>query len=114
MKLQDENFKIWFDHETNRLSFQGALRLNGGTDYNRIFNFISDVHDLDIANLELDFTELEFLNSAGISTLCQFIFAAKKKNKMPIRIVGKQDILWQKKSFANLQRLWDRIELVLR
>ncbi len=113
MKLRDENYSIVFDHTINRLSFQGALRLTRACDYDRIYNFILDVYELDIPRLELDFSDLEFLNSAGISTLCQFIFAAKKKNRMPIVIMGKESVLWQKKSFSNLQRLWDRVELVL-
>jgi hypothetical protein len=113
MKLQDENYKILFDHTANRLCFQGALRLSGTTDYDKVLTFILEVHDLDIPFLEMDFTGLEFLNSAGISTLCQFIFAAKKADKLTVRLIGKQDILWQKKSFANLKQLWSRVELVL-
>ncbi len=113
MKLQDDNFLIRFDPEKNRVFFEGVLRLSGPAEYNRIEQFLLDVLELDLSRLELDFTELEFLNSAGISMLCHFIFQAKDRDKMPLRILGNKEVLWQKKSFANLQQLWEKIELGL-
>jgi hypothetical protein len=35
----------------------------------------------------------------------------KKQNKMPVIVTGNDDILWQKKSFANLKLLWDKVEV---
>jgi hypothetical protein len=113
MKLQDDNFLIRFDEQKNRIFFEGALRLSGPADYGRVERFLLDVLELDLPLLELDFTDLEFLNSAGISMLCHFVFEAKSKDKMGIRILGNKEVLWQRKSFANLQRLWDKVELAV-
>ena len=113
MKLQDDNFLIRFDPQQSRVFFEGVLRLSGPEEYNKIEQFLLDVMDLDLSWLELDFRDLEFLNSAGISMLCHFIFQAKDRDKMPMRIIGNKEVLWQKKSFANLQQLWGKIELSL-
>lgn len=113
MKIESESYRIWFDREGSRVVFEGALRLSGSTDYKPIHQFLLDVHELDIPVLTLDFKELEFLNSSGISTLCRFVFDAKKRDSTPIRIIGTKDVLWQTKSFSNLQKLWDKIELDL-
>jgi hypothetical protein len=113
MRLQDDNFLIRFDPERNRVLFEGVLRLSGPTEYGRIERFLLDILELDLPRLEMDFSDLEFLNSAGISMLCHFIFQAKEKDKMPLAIRGNRDVLWQKKSFSNLQQLWEKIELSL-
>lgn len=111
MKLQGDNYEIRFEEDRNTIMFEGSLRLWDPTDYSKIKQFMLDVHDLNIPELYLNFVRLDFLNSSGISTLCKFILDAKKMNKLNLHIIGNETILWQKKSFENLVKLWDKITL---
>lgn len=111
MKLVGENYRIWFENRNNVIYFEGSLRLWDPMDYQKIHQFMMDIHELDIRELSLNFVKLDFLNSSGISTLCKFILDIKKTNKVCLNITGNEKILWQKKSFENLTKLWEKIVL---
>ena len=114
MKIEHELFKIWFEENQNTVFFEGSLRLWDPTEYTRIKKMLLEIYDLEISDLTMDFLNLNFLNSSGISTLVKFIFEAKKINKHKICIIGNKEILWQKKSFENLTKIWPEIELVMK
>lgn len=114
MQLNDENFSIVFDNNSNTIFFKGSLRLESMNEYRKIEKFMLEVHDLKLENLNLDFTDVDFLNSSGIAMLCKFIIDIKKMDKMPVKFLGNEDILWQKKSFANLKLLWNRVDVEFR
>ena len=111
MIIEDENYKIWYDNEKNTVFFDGSLRLWDPTGYVKIRKMLRDLYSLDTPALLLDFRELKFLNSSGISMLCKFIFEAKDLGQKPIKIIGNQEVRWQIKSFENLKKLWSKIEL---
>ena len=111
MQITDENYNVIFDNNTNTIIFKGALRLESMNEYQKVEKFMIEVHELKLTNLNLDFREVDFLNSSGIAMLCKFIIHVKKMDKMPVKFLGNDDILWQKKSFANLKLLWDRVEV---
>lgn len=109
--IKGDIYTIRYIDEDQAIYFEGSLRLWDPSEYQKIRQFMIDTLELDIEELTLDFVKLEFLNSSGISTLCKFILDAKKINRHPIRVVGNSAILWQKKSFENLSKLWDAIQL---
>ena len=111
MEFNGQDFKINIDNLNNTENLSRSLRLWTPAHYNTIKQFLLDVHDLDIIELQLNFKNMDFLNSSGISMLCTFILEIKKLNKMPVKIIGNKNILWQTKSFQNLKLLWDRLEL---
>ncbi len=111
IKLEDEFYKITFDEEKSTIYFEGALRLNDFSRFEKIKQFMLDIYSLDNKELFIDFLKLDFLNSAGISMLCNFIFDIKDQNKKPVTITGNKDILWQKKSFENLKIIWEGINI---
>lgn len=112
MRLDGENFHIIFDSTTRILSFFGSLRMNDMAEFEKIKKFLREAYDLDNPEILLDFTNLEFMNSAGISTLCKFIFDIKDLSPpKAVTIMGNAAILWQQKSFANLKKIWDRLEI---
>ena len=113
MRLRDEDYEISFDKERGRVSFEGSLRLWHRQEYGKIREFLLAAYAADVPRFELDFTRLEFLNSSGISTLCEFILTARKQERTPIVLIGSKATLWQRRSLENLQKLWDRIEVRL-
>jgi hypothetical protein len=114
MKMEDDLFKITYEEDKNTLFFEGSLRLNDLARFEKIKQFMLDVYGLDTRQLVIDFLGLDFLNSAGISTLCNFIFEIKDQNKKSVTIIGNKNIQWQNKSFANLKIIWDKIEISFR
>ncbi len=113
MRLRDEDYEISFDRERGKVIFEGSLRLWHRQEYGKIRDFLLAAYAADVPRLELDFTRLEFLNSSGISTLCEFILTARKQGRTPIVLVGNKTMLWQRRSLENLQKLWDGIEVRL-
>lgn len=113
LKIEGDIYKIWYIDSENTIYFSGSLRLWDPLEYSRIRQYMIDIYGLDIEKLSVDLTKLDFLNSSGISMLCKFVFEAKKINGVPITIIGRNDILWQKKSLHNLEKLWDQIALKL-
>ena len=111
MKIETDFYEISYDEKKDTIYFKGSLREWDPVEYNKIRKFMLDVHDLDIDNLHLNMLDLDFLNSSGISMLCKFIFEIKRQDKVRLNILGNKDFLWQKKSFWNLKKLWDSIEL---
>lgn len=112
MIIENDDYKIWYDEKNETIFFQGSLRLWDPVSYQKIRQMMLDIYALDTEKLLLDFKNLDFMNSSGISTLCKFIFDAKEMQKKKLKIVGNTEILWQKKSFENLKKIWDQIELV--
>ncbi len=111
MQINGDGYNIVFDDGSNTVNFKGSLRLENMGEYNNIEKFLLDIHELNLPYLNLDFKDVEFLNSSGIAMLCRFIMDVKKINKMPVIVTGNENILWQKKSFSNLKMLWDKVEV---
>lgn len=111
MQIKGDGYGIDFDHENNTVGFKGSFRLENIGEYEKIKQLLSDVHELNLSCLKLDFREVDFLNSSGIAMLCKFIMEVKKIDKMPVIILGNEKILWQKKSFQNLKLLWDKVDV---
>ncbi|MGL1893216.1 MAG: hypothetical protein OCD02_16395 [Spirochaetaceae bacterium] len=113
LKIEGDIYLVWYKDNDHIIHFEGSLRLWDPGEYGRIKQYMLDIYELDTKTLSIDLTKLEFLNSSGISMLCKFVFDIKKGNQLPIIIIGKKDILWQRKSLHNLKKLWDKIELKL-
>ncbi len=113
MRIDGDGYKVVFDPAARTAYFAGTLRLFSSGDYRKIEQFLLEVHAYDIPELMLDFRDLLFMNSLGINMLCKFIIKIKKIDKMPVRIVGNRNILWQVKTFQNLKLLWDKVDLRL-
>ncbi|OHD22221.1 MAG: hypothetical protein A2Y38_18320 [Spirochaetes bacterium GWB1_59_5] len=112
MRIDEESFQVVYDLETKTVSFFGSLRMNELAEFDKIKKFMKEAYELDDLQLMFDFKKLEFMNSAGISTLCKFIFDIKDLTPYkPVIIVGNANILWQRKSFENLKKIWDKLTI---
>lgn len=106
MKIENDNFKIFFNKDEDVVYFSGSLRMNDLKEFTKIKQYLLDVYELDTPQLTLNFHDLTFMNSAGISTLCKFIFEVKELDRKSIKVLGNSEIIWQKKTFRNLQTIW--------
>ena len=83
---------------------------SGGTDAGESG---ADGTDSDGEPLVLDFKELKFLNSSGITALSLFVVGARKAGTPRLKLVGSKATAWQQKSLANFQMLWKEMPLVI-
>lgn len=112
MRIDEATFQLVYDEDSHTVFFHGTLRMNALSEFEKLKKFMHEAYDLEGLELTLNFKDLDFMNSAGISTLCKFIFDIKdltpKKN---VTIVGNVKILWQQKSFENLKKIWSDLNI---
>lgn len=114
MKVEAEEYSVRFTEETARVSFHGAMRLRGPKEYDDIKKVLRHALSKGFPRLELDFSNLKFLNSSGIGTIGQFIVDARRLGTTRIAIFGSEAHPWQARSLGTLQRVWQDVELVIR
>lgn len=111
MVMESDLFKIQYDNADHTVYFKGTLRMNNLDDFSKIKKFLLEIFDLESPCLIMNFVDLEYMNSAGMNTMCQFILEVKDNTDKIIKVIGNDTILWQKKSFNNLKILWDKLEV---
>ena len=113
MKLQHENYSAeLFGNHTVRLS--GTFRLQGKEQYLEILTLLANAIESANGSLTIDVTDLNFLNSSGISSLSIFVIQAREAGHKNIKIIGSEKHSWQAKSLKNFQKLWKQIEVEFR
>lgn len=110
--LAGDGYQAEYDSARGCVRLQGSLRLNGLTEYAPISDLLDEALD-GSAQLELDLTQLEFLNSSGIATLSKFVIAARNRKTCELTIRGSNAVPWQGKSLNNLKRLMPALTLTL-
>ncbi len=111
MILHAGDAKVTYDKENQDVKFEGSMRLANMKEYDQVTEFLKENTNGLAGKLTLDFTELQFLNSSGITTLSLFILNCKKKGDVELLVKGSKDVAWQQKSLANFKKLWSDIHL---
>ncbi|MCV6636843.1 STAS domain-containing protein [Candidatus Albibeggiatoa sp. nov. NOAA] len=104
-ELKSDTYSIWYDAEAGTIYCKGTLRLRGIPDYQPVAQLFTQVIEKEPANLTLDVTGLEFLNSSGIHVLSKFIIGVRQKKTIEMLMRCSNEIPWQGKSLKNVQRL---------
>lgn len=110
-KINGEEYTVQYDSATATIVFQGCLSLTGIEDFAPISDLLEATLDNAAPKLILDLRQLEFLNSSGISVLSRFVIKARNQSLTTLIVQGSDNIIWQKRSLKNLQRLMPAMEL---
>jgi hypothetical protein len=111
-QLKGDEYEVTHNPQTRSVSFRGTIRLQTTDDYLPIVELLQRALDAAAgATLNLDFRQLQFLNSSGISTVSKFVIAARKQDRVSLIVQGNSDIYWQQKSLGNLQKLWPKVQI---
>lgn len=111
MKINTEDYSIFYDQETTTVICKGSLRLSGMDGYQPIVQLLSDIAEQQPSTITLNLKELQFLNSSGINVLSKFVIKVRQKKNIQMVVKGSKDIPWQGKSLKNLQRLMPSLKL---
>ncbi|MBM9592477.1 hypothetical protein JWG41_19795 [Leptospira sp. 201903075] len=112
MEIKDLDYNIQYNEATKTVKFVGSIRLQNLPAYEPIKLFLRDAAKLSQGSaLTLDFRDLQFVNSSGITTLSMFIIDSRKTAAYQIKIQGSTNISWQSKSLSNFKKLWDQVVL---
>ena len=110
MKIENDNYVLEYDENNHHVQISGSLRLNGLDEYTVILDPLKQcMENSDI--MEVNLSQLEFLNSSGIAMLSKFVIEARNKQSFSLKIIGSNQIPWQGKSLKNLQRLYPALEI---
>jgi len=113
-QIKGDDYVMGYDQDSNHVSFSGTIRLQSAEDYAPMTVLLQTAHDHAAgkqAVLTLDFGSLQFLNSSGINMISKFVIAARKENRIAMKVLGNKEIYWQQKSLMNLQKLWASVEI---
>lgn len=111
-QIKGDEYVVEHDQAANSVSFRGTVRLQSSDDYAPITALLQRAHAAAAGSkLNLDFRQLQFLNSSGISTISKFVIGARKQDQVTLVVLGNRDIYWQQKSLGNLQKLWPKVEI---
>lgn len=111
MEIKTAEFRVWSEGAT--IHYEGTMRLSGTEAYAPILGLMDEVLKSHPAQIVLDLTELEFLNSSGINLLAKFTIEVRKQPEIALAIRGSTRIPWQSKSLPNLKKLHPATELTI-
>jgi len=112
MEVRESEFLVRFSPENATVYFSGALRLANVKAYENVGKLLAEAA-AQASALTLDFKELKFLNSSGITALSLFVVASRKAGRPQLKLVGSKTNAWQQKSLANFQMLWKDMQLTI-
>ena len=112
-EVREHEAVVRFSPEAATVYFSGALRLANVKAYDNVAKLLAEAAVAVTGPLTLDFKELKFLNSSGITALSLFVVGARKAGTPRLKLVGSKATAWQQKSLANFQMLWKEMPLVI-
>ena len=94
----------------NKITISGSMRLPSPLSYDQPFSLIKKALDESTTILDIDLTDLEYLNSSGITSLARIIIQARKDDK-EMKLIINKTIPWQDKTLSSLKSLWEKLHI---
>lgn len=111
LEIKDDEYQVRYHPETQTVSFQGELQLNGMNEYAPIMTLLDEVVKQEPSVLTLDLRELEFLNSSGVNVLLSLVIKVRDKKTIQLVVEGSENVSWQSRSLNNIRRLMPTAQL---
>lgn len=110
MIIKTENYTIENIAE-DKCKISGTMRLPSPLSYDQPFNSISVGIKEQNTCFIIDISELEYLNSSGITALARLVILAKNENQ-EIKLLMNEEIPWQNRSLRSLSSLWKKLTII--
>ena len=104
MEIINDEYGVRYDSTNNTIVCTGSFRLTGN-EYAAITEILNTVADAKPEVMNMDLTQLQFLNSSGINMLSKFVIRLRKNKTSQVNVKGNSAFAWQKKSLANFKKL---------
>ncbi len=111
--INGESYALSLAEDNCTVSFKGALRLSGVEDYAPILDLLKGTLNNPAAPIVLDLTELDFLNSSGITMFSRFVIEVRGRAGINLQFLASESIPWHARSLKNLQRLMPSLNIRL-
>lgn len=108
-EISTGEYRVWANGAA--IHYEGTMRLSGAEAYAPIQALMDGVLAAAPAEIVLDLTGLEFLNSSGINLLAKFTISVRGKSGIGLAVKGSTLIPWQSKSLPNLKKLFPAMTL---
>lgn len=102
MQISGNTYRVWRDSGTDRVNFEGSLRLSGGAAYAPIAQLLQETADRRPKTIIIDLSRLQYLNSAGLNMMYKFALRLRKQGSSKLIVYGAEAIPWQKKMLSQL------------
>lgn len=90
----------------------GVLRLESPQAYDTAFASISAALTSASGRYTLDVSGVSLMNSSGIRALAGLVLLARDR-QLPLVLLGRASVPWQKKTVASLTALWTGLQVTL-
>ncbi len=111
--IQGESFEVRLDEDSSTIFFKGALRLSGTDEYLSILNLLKGTLANPQPMILLDVTELDFLNSSGITMFSRFVIEVRDRSQINLQFRASEKIPWHARSLKNLQKLMPALHITM-
>ena len=112
-KNKSLSYSIHYDCENEIISLSGKLHLmQREKAFHEILSWFDLVISKEPPRVLLDVSELDYLNSLGISIIAKFVIRARDKKSIHVAVKASKKITWQTKSLVNLKRIMPSLEFV--
>ena len=112
MLITQEDFSIELLSEEKTAILTGTMRLSSPTAYDEFFSEIVKMMS-EGGSITVDISQLEFLNSSGLTSLGRVFIQAKNLN-MTGKIIAKKDVPWHQRSIVSIAKLWPKALVVMK
>ena len=86
------------------------MRLPSPLSYDQPFSPIKEGIENSTDTYTINISDLQYLNSSGITSLARLIILARKEDKA-LDIITNDTTPWQKRSLQSLTNLWEKLTL---
>lgn len=113
MENKSPSYSINYDCESEVISLSGKLHLiQREKAFHEILSWFDLIIEKEPPRVILDVSNLNYLNSMGISMIAKFVIRARDKKTIHVVVKASKEIIWQSKSLVNLKRLMPSIDFI--
>ena len=111
MNVVGKTYTVTYDEPATTVVFWGVLRLQNFEEGEPIIRLLDQVAEQAPKTIQLDFEQLQLMNSTGLSILSKFMLKMHSQNTSKVILRASEKHFWQQDLIRGLQRFMPNSEL---
>ncbi len=111
MEISGEGYTVVYDEANTTVFFRGVLRLQNVEQGQPLLELLNEVAAQNPDIIYSDFTEMQLMNSTGLSILTKFMFTMRDHETTKVILRAMKKHFWQTDLIRGLQRFLPGSEL---